>query len=1201
MNKMLQKAVISYLEFYSDGATDLHENKAHHEFTLRQYYRCTNNSGQNVLHIIAKKCNLALLNFVLDVLETKEVHRIINEQDDEGNTPLMIACLYGSKDLHLENEKSIQLFWKERFEFFREMVDVAGADLEVGLVDRRMNHLHWAFYFGDVQTGMLLFKKCPKLLFLTDEEDQTPLELASQIVFKPMLKKSSINLARSCINYLIETLKQSEYKISSLLSKIHLSAAELQEMISPSKSVNSTSRLMKKNNQVSPLPSIELSKFATKKVGLPNVDPLKITNENINLNNDKLVNTYDSDSKEKQVVKVISISSRRNEENEFVRILNLYACVEVYAYNYALKSKTRSQNRERLTSIIKSNSNKQLPPMPEKSMERIVELICEFGINPFVRSLDDRSPFEHAIALNLPTIIDQLSNFEFVEKDGTKLELKTIVNSKNINGETPLHLASYNNSKEVYDKLINEFEAVPTYDNYYFLPEENTQDEKFVSNNLTFHTKKNMIENLNTVEGILEYLKKNIKHDHIECPYAIAFVFSSEKDASLVENQWTSFSPYSISSWFDENAEDGRESLIFISHPYDKYPMVAQHLKLSMFNKEKGYIDQYDVNNVSHFTKFRDFHKHKLLLYLLNIEVNIEVYSSNSIIEEVIFLHDFKTRRKLKDQWEKEKWGTLLDPIYRAKKSKRSWPFAGISFYFGTDYGLCLSFVSLYTAYLTLLGIMSLFFTFWIIFHNKDFDSSVDPIFGIIISIWVTLMVQMWMRRESECVMAWRTINTTKYELDLPSYRGNFSVDATTNLINKKDPISLDTRKLITFLPVYTFGLILIAINFYVFTALSNLVDNSELDDVWKIVIGSIIGFVNGVANNLFQWAFELVVEKAIEFENHQRESSKENSTLLKLFVYNFILNYINTFYYLFFEDNFSVFSVNFISTVISNDIYYFIEQRLVPWFTYLGKKKKLMSDIKESRKAEVQEYLKKANLIAHSKTTSQRIKPLSEFLDEVIIQEQLQMNLIMRDSIDTKDIMFQYTAQLGYIAFFALSFPPAVIWCVFFNIVDLLFVTWSFVDHTKRKQCLEVSTLGFWNTALSAMCFIAITFNIVVLMFGSQSCYRLMNLDNDDDASKWKVYVALFTAENILFIVVYLIFTLVDQKPKWVREKIQEEELIRERDLKIQLRKAAWKLNHNHNMPHEDSREYNPDSQEVLPNTNVYDDKKNEEAPSFN
>ena len=1204
---MLQKAVISYLEVYADSKLDLDKRRMEFEYSLRQYYRCKNNIGQNVLHIISKKCKLEMLNFVLDVLETKEVLRIVNEKDDEGNTPLMLACLYGSSDVPFELEEERLRFWKQKSDYIRDLVDIAGADLEMGLAENRMNPLHWAFYFGDMDTGIYLFKKCPRLLFLVDEEGQTPIELASQTIMRPVFRRTSIFLARSCVTHILETLQKNGKDFKFYLSQVEFTASELQDIMIPDEANKKKSSDKKRVNKIVVSDSVEFdaekNRESTIQIQnmLGNDKKADVEIEKLTLDQTKAENLKETSSKEeKKKAIVISSNSKRNEFNQLLRILNIYLCIETYSYHFSIKAKAWRNSKEFLIEAQKQPLLLNRPqPNPERCLNKIIELITEYGINPFTRSLEGKSPFEHAVVLNITSLVDEFFNFRYFDGVGREIDIKSVLESKNIHGETALHLAAYTNNREMYDRLLKSFNLKPTFDNFHLLPEDNTQDVKFLKNKISYFNREEELKSLTTTDEVLAFLKENLQHESFNTPFAIAFIFSSEKDAELVGNQWLKFKPTSYSSWFDDTSEDGRESLIFINHTYDRYPSVAHSLKLLMFNKEKGYVDQFDKENLKSFTKFRDFHKHKLLLYLLNIEVNIEVYKSKGIIEEVVFLHDFKVRKKLQTSWQSEKWWCLLNSLYRPANSKISWPFVGISFYFGSDIGLCFNFYSMYIAFLCILGIISLFFTFWAIKHDGDYDNSLSPILGIIITIWLSITVQIWKRRESECIQVWRTTNCSQHELILPEYRGKKSVDARTNLIQKKDHISLEARQWITLIPLALFGLLLIAINFVIFTQLSSLIDDSNVKERIKVLLSVIVGLANGVSNNIFKKIFKWMANLVIRFENHPTKSSQEHHLIVKIFIFHFAVNYTNIFYYLFFESNFLVFSVNYVSTMVANDLYYFCQQRLIPWLIHLGKKKQLKVRIERARREETEEFLRKQKRFVEGKVTFGKQKTLSEFLNELLCQEQLQMNLTMRESPETEDIMLQYTSQLGYVAFFALSFPPAVLWCVFFNIGDLMFTVWAFLDHTKRKQCLEVNSLGFWNSALSAMCYISFVFNILVMMFGANGCYELLNIDPEDISSRWKVVIILFFSENILLIISYLIFTLIDSKPDWVRQRIENERLLLEKDNNEQINNIKRHIHFNSKFISIANENQPNGSQDQLPAINNQEKLKKIEKPS--
>lgn len=464
---------------------------------------------------------------------------------------------------------------------------------------------------------------------------------------------------------------------------------------------------------------------------------------------------------------------------------------------------------------------------------------------------------------------------------------------------------------------------------------------------------------IKTIDQLQTFLN-TFQSENYYLDVVLALVCSSENDIKLVEEQiGKELDVITTESWFDDNESDGRETYIFIKDLNEKYFEIAKKLQIWMYNKKKGYSVPFDDANPKYFERFRDFHKHKMILYKLNTFFNLDVFLKSGIVSDVVIMHDFGSRNALKQNWADNRIGQILDPLRIGLNQNNSWPFSTIAFYFGCDNALTLSFISVYTSYLILLGVFAIGFSLYII-KAGDFDNETTPIFGIIIALWVSIVFEMWKRRESENVCVWRTENSDKNELPLLDFKGHTTSNSLTNEIMKIDTMNNDTRQNIMIVPITLIGFGLIAINFYVFTKLSIMIDDSDLGELWKNVIGILIGFVNGATNNFFEWAFEFFIEKALDWENHKYDSTKQSSYLMKMFVYQFVLNYINIFYYLFVVNNYPVFTLNYLSTVISNDVYYFIENNLLPYLSYAGKKKLLEDTFKATHKHQVDE-LKKA------------------------------------------------------------------------------------------------------------------------------------------------------------------------------------------------------------------------------------------------
>ncbi len=62
-----------------------------------------------------------------------------------------------------------------------------GADIKKSITDGKNNPLHWAIYYGDLATGMMIYDEYPLIILRKNNDGYTPLE----ILFQKNLKKVS--------------------------------------------------------------------------------------------------------------------------------------------------------------------------------------------------------------------------------------------------------------------------------------------------------------------------------------------------------------------------------------------------------------------------------------------------------------------------------------------------------------------------------------------------------------------------------------------------------------------------------------------------------------------------------------------------------------------------------------------------------------------------------------------------------------------------------------------------------------------------------------------------------------------------------------------------------------------------------------------------------------------------------------------------
>lgn len=158
-----------------------------------------------------------------------------------------------------------------------------------------------------------------------------------------------------------------------------------------------------------------------------------------------------------------------------------------------------------------------------------------------------------------------------------------------------------------------------------------------------------------------------------------------------------------------------------------------------------GYSEEYSIKNEKYFNWFRDFHVHKIYMYLFNIEFKVNELIKKGIIESIFPLHEFWTRNNILASFRKERSSFLFDPFKAKIKQKDLKPFNSVAFYFGCDLALYVSFVVTMTSYLLILSIIGIavFVLKYTIY--SEYGKFLDIIYAFFVILWLLLInIQFW-------------------------------------------------------------------------------------------------------------------------------------------------------------------------------------------------------------------------------------------------------------------------------------------------------------------------------------------------------------------------------------------------------------------------------------------------------------------------
>ena len=613
---------------------------------------------------------------------------------------------------------------------------------------------------------------------------------------------------------------------------------------------------------------------------------------------------------------------------------------------------------------------------------------------------------------------------------------------------------------------------------------------------------------------------------------------------------------------------------------------VADQLNMKLFNWKKGFSCQFIEEQRNHFEPLRNFHKHKVLLHVLNQEFSVEIYKQKGLIVDHFPLHSFPEIQLIRNAWKKEKCSTIFDPL----KTRASWkdlrPYNSIAFYYGCDVAFYLSFNCVYTSWLLLLAILGI--VFYILSYvikdshgaNLTLNNFLTPIYVILVSIWITIAFEKWKRREYELAFAWNTLDSKINRIERPEYKGKYIIDNVSKLVREQDTFPTNKRIWVITIPLLLIGAALIIANFVLFVYLSEkYVKDPSFQPFEKLFYTGLIGAGNGGIIFFFTLIYNFMCEKAVKWENHRFENTQETSLVLKTFIFDFLIAYLNLFYYGFIERNFALLASNFTSIVIMKNLLFNLKTHLIPYIlfkikAYLFKRK--WKILREKIKKKIFEELQIDLFVVDHIQAFKELKPetqekLLKEEKELLIQEQVHFSMIMNKLPNMRLVWTNYAIQFGYIAFFSMSFPLAPFIGLLLNLFDLYFSYFSLTNHIQRKPAVEKSNIGIWNKIFSLMSYVSLIVNLLLLALDPKGLLELLIRlagDNHQVTSIFGFALLLVAVEHIMFLIKYLIDLAIDDKPQWVEEEIRkrnnlaylEEEKLKRKYVKIKSEKKMKK-----------------------------------------
>ena len=195
------------------------------------------------------------------------------------------------------------------------------------------------------------------------------------------------------------------------------------------------------------------------------------------------------------------------------------------------------------------------------------------------------------------------------------------------------------------------------------------------------------------------------------------------------------------------------------------------------------------------------------------------------------------------------------------------------------------------------------------------FDNNLSVAFAVIMSIWSTLFLEFWKRKQATLSYMWHTSDFEEVEEQIrPEYAAVVTTlreNPATKRMEPYTPSSTLYKKFAGVLSVVTFMITLvifavIGVVVYraaVFAAAASS-SNESIRRKAKVITSMTAAVLNLIAINILKFVYQYVANWLTNWENPRTQTDWEDSFTYKMYIYQFVNMYSSLFYIAFFKIN---------------------------------------------------------------------------------------------------------------------------------------------------------------------------------------------------------------------------------------------------------------------------------------------------------
>lgn len=801
-----------------------------------------NNVRRTLLHIACQRGCVEMVELLLKELKENGIRAMAH--DENGDTPLTLAYIRGfgfsSSEDYMEKDKypdrpvgQRNRKTSKRYQIVKRLIDFRNHKDEVvfsikdACKPKKNTPLHWAIYWSDLNLVRITYFEFPAQIFMVNKDKLIPFDMCLECNSQFLQKRSMIiiySLLDEIFSWLMKNLNNEDFGKSTKDKdpKLIQKRREIMEKYIKIKTVKQCDELIQSilNNETD-------EDYQELNVLFSNAEP-KILNHQreITIEEYGKITTF--------VQRIILWYAFFQSETKFLKLIETFhispfaisskgmatihlLCTENYHafLKLILAPKYKYLNEEKdgvfdLTQAINVTTlNNHDTPLHLAAMGRnwrCFRLLHGLGADNHIQN------YRGWVALQLA---DTKMNYFHKIKDKKKQDYKEQI----LNCDPIQQLLCSDKKLQIFDTKF-QYCIIATADSAN--PQQTTVYKQL--KNIQHHYKNLGKIKIEYNEGFSNNkdliskigLAKDMKDipENIQLFSKVLVKESGNDDAQVNYQDLTNIDPVTLDKLLSQN-----HYIYKIKLNYKLMCALAKELDMRVYDYVNKYHTQFEFLDSKNYEPFRDIQIQQMITYIMNKEFSIEDFTANKLILEHFPIHHYRERNYIDLYWKKYFWVTIFGSFKTDKNdSKNIQSILQIAFYHGLQHGLYFGFLVQLTSFMAPLALIGLFFYIWGLADSNDgFDNVLSPWISVVISLWMTLFIEQWKRKEKYLAYHFDVLGITKEEKVRFEYTGNYVIDRLKKTIEKLDPFPTGKRRIFVDPPLLFLGALLVGATFVLF------------------------------------------------------------------------------------------------------------------------------------------------------------------------------------------------------------------------------------------------------------------------------------------------------------------------------------------------------------------------------------------------